>query len=443
MDYLKKADPEISDLVLKEKKRQQETLMMIPSENYASLAVMEALGSCLTNKYAEGYPAKRYYQGQEFIDQIERLTIARAKRAFMVPFANVQALSGAAANFAVYTAVLKPGDKVLSLKMDCGGHLTHGSPASVVSKIYQVVNYGVDDNARIDYQKLAKLAEKEKPKLMIAGYSAYPFLVDWQKFAEISRQSGALLMADIAHLAGLIVSGNYPSPVNFVDIVTTTTHKTLRGPRGAIIMVTQKGLAKDEKLADKINRSVFPGIQGGPHINAIAAIGVALAETEGEGFADYGRTVINNARVLSKEMTNHGLKLVGGGTESHLMLLDLVELGITGNLVAEALEKAGIVVNKNLIPNDPATPFYPSGIRLGTPAVTSRGMGEPEMKQVAGWISLIVSQLRKAKIGLGFNHDDEKIFRNRQEIIREVESIKKISYRVVDICWKFPVKKEY
>lgn len=341
MKYLEKTDKKILQLIKAEKKRQAETLMMIPSENIASQAVEEAVGSCLGNKYAEGYPYKRYYQGQKYVDQIESLVIERAKKAFKVPYVNVQPLSGSPANLAVYLATLKPKDKIMGLGLDHGGHLTHGSKVSASGIFFNSVSYTLGKNGKMDYKAIEKMALKEKPKLIVAGITAYPLQLDFAKFAKIAQRVNAHLMADIAHLAGLVLGGVYPSPVPFVDIVTTTTHKTLRGPRGAIIMVTNKGLKKDPELGKKIDKAVFPGLQGGPHINAIAGIGVALREAQGKQFEVYAKQVVKNSKVLAKELKKYGFDLVAGGTETHLILIDLQNKGVLGNLAAEALEGAG------------------------------------------------------------------------------------------------------
>src|SRR3989344_3982935 len=390
MKYLKKQDKEIADLIKKEIKRQEETLMMIPSENIASSAVEEAVGSQLENKYAEGYAFKRYYQGQEVIDKIETLVIERAKKLFNVPYANVQPYSGSPANFEVYNAVLNPGDKIMGLSLSFGGHLTHGSSASATSKYFRSVQYELGKDGYIDYKNLMQLALKEKPKILVAGTTAYPRTLNWEKFYEIAEKVGAYLLCDISHIAGLIAGGAYPSPVNYSHIITTTTHKTLRGPRGAIIMVTKKGLAKDSLLPKKIDRSVFPQLQGGPHINTIAGIGVALKEASKNSFKIYAKQIINNAKALADTLNKEGFNLVSGGTDSHLILTDLTNYKILGNTAAEGLEEAGIVLNYNTVPFDPNPPFYPSGIRLGTPAITSRGMKEKEMQLIGKIISEVV-----------------------------------------------------
>ena len=384
----------IFDLLGKEKKRQEETLTLIPSENYASKAVCEAVGSCLGNKYAEGYPGRRYYQGMEFVDQIETLAIDRAKKLFGVSHANVQPYSGSPANAAVYFALLNPGDKIMGLKLPHGGHLTHGHPKiTFAGKYFQSVQYEVGEDGLIDYGKLAAQVKEEKPKLIVAGFTAYPRIIDWQKFGEIADSVGAYLLADISHVAGLIVGGVYQTPVPYAHILMTTTHKTLRGPRGAILMVTEKGMKKDPEMGTKIDKAVFPGLQGGPHLNTIAGIAICLEEASIPEFKEYASQVIKNANALAESLLSKGFKLITGGTDSHLLLLDLREKKIDGATAAIALEKAGLVVNKNTIPFDPGSPAKPSGIRLGTPGVTTRGMKEVEMEKIAEWISQVVTNV--------------------------------------------------
>ncbi len=379
---------QIFQLIGKEKKRQQETIDLIPSENFVSGAVLEALGSCLVNKYAEGYPDKRYYQGNLIIDEVENLAIERAKRLFGVPYANVQPYSGSPANQAVYMACCNLGDTVMGMDLSAGGHLTHGSRANFSGKYYRSVFYGVEEQTgMIDYVSVLAIAQKEKPKLIWVGATAYPRFFDWEKCHRIALSVGAYLAADISHYAGLIAGGVYPSPVPFVDVVTSTTHKTLRGPRGAIILVTDQGLQKDQELAKKIQKSVFPGLQGGPHENQIAAIAVCLAEAATGEFKQYAKQVVINSAVLAEELKKNGFNLVSGGTDNHLVLIDLRNKNILGKEAAVVLEKAGIVCNANSIPFDPNPPLNPSGIRLGTPAVTTQGMKEAEMKAVSGLIN--------------------------------------------------------
>ncbi|PIS08762.1 serine hydroxymethyltransferase [Candidatus Beckwithbacteria bacterium CG10_big_fil_rev_8_21_14_0_10_34_10] len=443
MIYLKKVDPQIKALIQKEKKRQSETLMMIPSENMVSKAVEEAVGSCLGNKYAEGYPGKRYYQGQEYIDKIETLVVERVKKAFKVPYANVQPLSGSPANLAVYTALLKPNDKIMGLELAHGGHLTHGDKVSVSGQFFKSVSYKLGKDGFLDYQALEKLVLKEKPKLIIAGITAYPKILDWKKFSLIAKKVKAYLLADIAHLAGLVLGGVYPSPVSFVDVITTTTHKTLRGPRGAIIMVTRKGLKKDPDLDKKIQKAVFPGLQGGPHINSIAGIGVALKEAEKNSFKKYSKQIVLNAKALAKELKKNGFNLISGGTDSHLILIDLSSFKITGNLAAEALEAGGIVLNRNSIPYDSRPPFYPSGIRLGTPGITSREMKEPQMKKIALWMKIIIEEISEIKKKMKISFESEKKKETREKIIKQSKAIKSIIVEVKKLCQKYPIKDFY
>jgi glycine hydroxymethyltransferase len=443
MGYLKKVDPQIFSLIKQEEKRQQETLMIIPSENIASFAVNEAVGSVLGNKYAEGYPYKRYYQGQEFVDQVESLAIERAKKLFKVPFVNVQPYSGSPANLAVILSVLKPGQTIMGLTLASGGHLTHGATASFTGKAFKSVQYDVTKKGLIDYKKVAQLAKKHKPKLIIAGTTAYARVLDWPKFAQIAKNVNAYLLADISHVAGLIVGGAYPSPIPYADIVMTTTHKSLRGPRGAMIMVTRKGLHKDPELGSKINKTVFPGLQGGPHINTIAGIAVALKEDAKPAFKKYAKQVIKNAKTLAKELTNHDWQLVTGGTDSHLLLIDLRNKKLLGNTVAEALEEVGIVLNRNAVPFDTNSPFYPSGIRLGTPGVTSRGMKEKEMKMIAKVMVKTVEAISKAKQKLNLTSEQEKDKQVRQKLIAAVPELKQLRKKIGQLCRKFPLKKVY
>ena len=393
MKFLKSVDSEIFSLTESERKRQEETLMLIPSENYASRAVEEAVGSVLGNKYAEGYPKKRYYQGQEFIDGVELLAIDRAKDLFGVPHANVQPYSGSPANAAVYFNLLKPGDKIMGLQLSSGGHLTHGHPDITFSgKFYKSVQYSVDKDGVIDYDEVEKLAKKEKPKMIVAGTTAYPRTLNFKRFSEIADSVGAYLLADVSHIAGLIVAKAHPSPVRYADVVTTTTHKTLRGPRGAIIMVTRVGLKKDSNLAQKIDKAVFPGLQGGPHINTIGGIAVALKEAGFKRFENYGQQIVKNARILALSLKGHGMEVVTGGTDNHLMVADVRPLNMKGKDAAVLLEKAGVILNYNTIPHDPNPPFNPSGIRMGTPALTSRKMKEREMVMIS---TIIANVLKK------------------------------------------------
>ncbi|MFZ5844895.1 MAG: serine hydroxymethyltransferase, partial [Patescibacteria group bacterium] len=369
---LRRGDPALEKLIKAEAKRQAEVLEMIPSENYASPAVRQALGSVLTNKYSEGYPGRRYYQGNRYIDEIENLAVIRAKKLFGVPHANVQPYSGSPANAAVYFALLNPGDTIMGLKLAAGGHLTHGHPHVTFSgKYFNSVQYDVEEDGTISLEKVADLAVMHKPRIIVVGTTAYPRLYDWQKWKEIADMVRAYLLADISHITGLIIGGVHPSPVAYAEVVMTTTHKTLRGPRGAILMVTDQGLKKDPEMGEKIDKAVFPGLQGGPHDNVTAAIAIALKEATTADFRRYAKQIVKNAKVLARTLLGQGLTLSTGGTDNHLMVIDLRPQGVVGNIVAEALELAYIVVNKNSVPHDPNPPFYPSGIRLGTPAATT------------------------------------------------------------------------
>jgi len=380
LDTLFRTDPEIAQAIANESRRQRNGLELIASENYVSQAVLEAQGSVLTNKYAEGLPGKRYYGGCEYVDVAERHAIERALKLFGAQAANVQPHSGAQANIAVFTALLKPGDSFLGMRLDQGGHLTHGSPVNFSGKWYATHFYGVDpETGRIDYDEVARIARKVQPKLITSGASAYPRIIHFDRLRAIADEVGALLMADIAHTAGLVAAGEHPSPVGHAQIVTTTTHKTLRGPRGGMIM-------SDAEYAKAINSSVFPGTQGGPLMHAIAAKAVAFGEALQPEFKEYARRIRANAQALATGLMERGLKLISGGTDNHLMLVDLTPLGITGAQAEKALDRAGLTVNKNAIPNDSQPPMKTSGIRIGTPAVTTRGMGVTEMAQIAAWI---------------------------------------------------------
>ena len=405
----------IPELIKNEEKRQEETLMMIPSENYASKEVREAVGSVLMNKYSEGYSGKRYYQGNKIVDEIETLAINKAKKLFGVEHVNCQPYSGSPANAEVLFALLNYGDKIMGLKLSSGGHLTHGHPNITFSgKYFTSVQFGTDDNGVIDYDEVEALARKEKPKLLIVGTTAYPLILDWKRLGEIADSIGAWFVADISHIAGLILSDVYPSPVPYGHIVTTTTHKTLRGPRGAMIMITKKGIEKDSEVAVKIDRAVFPGLQGGPHNNTTAGIAIALSEAERPSFRQYGKQIVSNAKVLAAELKKGGLNIVTGGTECHLLVVDLTSRNLGGKEIAQALEAAGIITNKNTVPGD-KSPFYPSGIRLGTPAITTRGMQEKEMEIIAKWILEVIK-----------NPTDEKLQR-------------RIAQEVKNLCKNFPV----
>ena len=380
MDFVTAFDPELGRMIEAEYKRQARNIELIASENIVSEAVMAAMGSVLTNKYAEGYPGKRYYGGCECVDEVENLAIRRVCQLFGAKYANVQPHSGAQANMAVYQALCKPGDTVLGMSLDNGGHLTHGSPVNQSGLLYNIVPYGVDENGLIDYDALRALAKKEQPKMIIAGASAYPRAIDFAKFAEIAHEVGAYLFVDMAHIAGLVAAGLHQSPVPYADVVTTTTHKTLRGPRGGVI------LTNDEELAKKFNKAIFPGTQGGPLEHVIAAKAVCFGEALRPEFKAYQQNVVTNARVLANALQKQGFDLVGGGTDNHLMLIDLRKTGVTGKELQRRLDEVYITANKNAIPNDPESPFVTSGMRIGTPAVTTRGFGAPEMLRIAEFI---------------------------------------------------------
>ena len=406
----------ILQLIQKETKRQEETLMMIPSENYTYAEVREAVGSSLMHKYSEGYSHKRYYQGNEFIDEIEDEAVARAKKLFGVEHVNVQPYSGSPANAAVYFALMEVGDTLMGMNLSSGGHLTHGHPKITFSgKYFNSVQYGVDKQGFIDFEHLRKLAKKHKPKVIVAGITAYPRVLDWEAFSKIADEVGSYLVADISHIAGLVAAGVHPSPAKHAHVVTTTTHKTLRGPRGAMIMVTKKGVEKDKDLSRKIDRAVFPGLQGGPHNNQTAGIALALKKAESEDFEKYALKTVKNAYVLGEALEEYGFDLVTGGTDNHLLLIDLRSKKMKGKEFAIALEKAGIVTNYNSVPNDDSQPMDPSGLRLGTPALTVRGMGEKEMQLIARWIFEVSENMNSDK------------------------KLKEINKKVKELCGKFPI----
>ncbi|MDE2312195.1 MAG: serine hydroxymethyltransferase [Patescibacteria group bacterium] len=437
---IQRQDPEIYGFLQQESVRQKDGLELIPSENYTSPAVMEAMGSILTNKYSEGYAKRRYYGGNEFIDDIEMLAIARAKKLFGVAHANVQPYSGSPANLAVYMATCQPGDVVLGLNLPDGGHLTHGWKVSATGVFYKTFGYHVKDDGRVDFDELRQLARQHKPKLIWCGATAYVYQIEYEQFAEIADEVGAFLAADIAHVAGLIVAGAHPTPAHYAHIITTTTHKTLRGPRGGMIMVTDKGAQKDPLLAERIDKAIFPGLQGGPHDHQTAAIAIALQEAAAEGFKDYGRQIVKNAQALAESLAKHGLKLVSGGTENHLLLLDLVPLlGPGGGVFAqEALEAAGMTTNKNTIPKDPASPFYPSGVRLGSPALTTRGFKEAEMRQVGDWIARALEQIKSYR--LPEKKEERAAYINKFKVeIKNNLRLKEIRGEIKDLCKNFPV----
>jgi glycine hydroxymethyltransferase len=385
---LARTDPAIARLIDDEARRQRDSIRLIPSENYASRAVIEATGSVLTNKYSEGYPGRRYYEGQRYIDQIEELAIERARQVFRVDHANVQPYSGSVANLAVYLAFAEPGDTIMGMGLPMGGHLTHGHNVSVSGKWFRAVHYGVGrESGRVDFDEVARIAREERPKLIFCGGTAVPRTIEFDRFAEIADEIGAVLVADIAHIAGLVAGGAHPSPVGHAPVVTTTTHKTLRGPRGAMVMCT-------EDHATAIDKAVFPGLQGGPHDHVTAAIAVALEEASRPEFADYAQRVVVNAKALAAELLELGFDLVSGGTDNHLILIDLTSRGVPGKVASQALDRALIETNYNTVPFDPRKPFDPSGLRIGTPSVTTRGMGPDEMVAIAQMIDRGVAAAR-------------------------------------------------
>lgn len=385
LEEIKKVDPEIAQAIVDEQNRQNSHIELIASENWVSKAVMAAMGSVLTNKYAEGYPGKRYYGGCECVDEVENLAIERAKKLFGCDYANVQPHSGAQANMAVQFAVCNPGDTIMGMNLDHGGHLTHGSPVNMSGKWFKIVPYGVNDEGFIDYDKLREIALEAKPKMIIAGASAYARTIDFKKFREVADEVGAVLMVDMAHIAGLVAAGLHPSPIPYADVVTTTTHKTLRGPRGGLILSNQEA-------ADRFNfnKAIFPGIQGGPLMHVIAAKAVCFEEALSDDFKVYQKGIVDNAQALCKGLQERGIKIVSNGTDNHLMLVDLTNFGLTGKAVEKLLDSANITCNKNTIPNDPQSPFVTSGVRLGTPAVTSRGMNVQDMDVIAEAIAMVI-----------------------------------------------------
>ena len=429
MREMNKIDQEVSNLINKELIRQKEVLNLIPSENYVSKAVLQACGSILNNKYSEGYPKKRYYQGHAFIDDIELLAIERAKKLFNAEHANVQPYSGSPANMAVYHALLKPGDKILGMRLDMGGHLTHGHTVNFSSKYFKSVQYPVDQQTELlDMNQILTLAKQEKPKIIVSGATAYPRTIDFKAFHEIAEEVGAYSFADISHIAGLIIGNQHPSPFPFTDVVMTTTHKTIRGPRGAIILckkedrlaniegLDEKEAEKEKSLSQKIDRAVFPGLQGGPHDHIIAGKAIAFKEALQPDFQLYAEQIVRNAKALAETLMENNIKLVTNGTDNHLILIDLRPIGIgLGKPIAVSLEKAGICTNYNTVPYDPSTPFKPSGIRIGTPILTTRGMKEPEMKMIGDWMARIIKS------------PDDK------------DPQQKIKHEVKELCAEFPV----
>ncbi|MCX5636050.1 MAG: serine hydroxymethyltransferase [Planctomycetota bacterium] len=410
---LERYDPLIYELIRQEEARQSGSIRLIPSENYISKAVMQASGSCLTNKYAEGYPGRRYYEGQQVTDLIEKTAQDRARKIFKADYANVQPYSGSVANLAAYLALAKPGDTIMGLALPHGGHLTHGWNVSVSGKIFKSVQYGVNpDTGRFDYDQIRELARKNKPRIIISGATAYPRQIEFDIFGDISKEVGAYHVSDIAHISGLVVAGIHKSPVPYADIVSTTTHKTLRGPRGGMLLCRAEH-------SEKVDKSVFPGLQGGPHMHTMTAVAVALAEADTPEFVEYAKQIVKNAKALSEKLLEYGFNLVSGGTDNHLMLIDLRNKGIPGKKLAKALDRARIETNYNSIPNDPAPPFNPSGLRIGTPAITTRGMKEEQARGIAYFINKIVE-----------NIDNETV-------------IEEVGKDVLLLCSQFPVPEHF
>jgi glycine hydroxymethyltransferase len=410
---LEQYDPQIYELIRQEEVRQSGSIRLIPSENYVSRAVMMATSSCLTNKYAEGYPGKRYYEGQQVTDLIEKVAQDRAKKIFKADHANVQPYSGSVANLAAYAALIEPHDTIMGMSLIHGGHLTHGWKVSLTSKFFNSVSYEIDtQTGRLDYDKIRDLAKKHHPKVIISGATAYPRTIDFEIFGQIAKEVGAYHVSDIAHIAGLVVAGIHKSPVPYADIVSTTTHKTLRGPRGGMLLCRAE-------LADRVDRAVFPGLQGGPHMHTLTAIAVALAEADTPEFVAYAKQIVANAKALAEKLLECGFNLVSGGTDNHLMLIDLRNKGIPGKKLAKALDRARIVTNYNTVPGDTAPPFNPSGLRLGTPAITTRGMKEPEAQQIAAFIHRVTENIDKESV------------------------IEEVSKEVLLLCSRFPVPEHF
>lgn len=439
---IEKTDPEIYKLIKLEEKRQIEGLELIPSENYVSRAVREAVGSVFENKYAEGYPGKRYYTGNIAVDELETICQNRAKKLFDVPYVNVQPYSGSPANLEIFGAVCEPGDIVLSQLLSHGGHLSMGQTASYTSRFYKAEFYHLTKDGEVDFEELSKLAKKFRPKIIWSGGTAYTHIFKWDKYAKIADSVGAYFIADISHIAGLIAGGAHPSPVPYCHIVMTTTHKTLRGPRGALIMVTRKGLKKNPELPKKIDYSIFPGHQGGPHMNKIAGIAVALKEASTDKFKKYAEQIVKNSNILAEEFTRMGYKLIGNGSKNHMVWLNLTNKGIEGWHAHVTLEIANIYGNKQTIPSDPKSPFFPSGYRIGTPAVTTRGMKEAEMKKIAGFINEGIEICRRLNI-YDINTNDKvknKIAREKYfKAAKKDKALLDLKTRVIKFAKKFPV----
>lgn len=437
---MKLSDQQILRLITQEHKRQKEGLELIPSENFTSSAVREVMGSILTNKYSEGYPRKRYYGGNEYIDEIELLAQERAKKLFGVPHVNVQPYSGSPANFAVYVALLQPGDTIMGLNLTDGGHLTHGWKVSATAMFYKSVPYHTTADGRVNLKEVRKLAKEHKPKLIWCGATAYPFEYEFEEFAKIADEVGSYLATDIAHVVGLVIGGVHKSPVKYAHIVTTTTHKTLRGPRGGMIMVTEKGLKKDPELPQKIDKAVFPGLQGGPHDHQTGAIAVALGEAATPAFTAYAKQIVKNSKSLAATLMKRGITLIGNGTENHLLLINLVPtLGPGGGIFAQlALDRVHMTMNKNTIPQEPSSPFFPSGVRLGTPAVTTRGMKEKEMEKIGNWIGDVLQEISEFRLPDTKEERTPYIEAAKKKITKS-KKLKEIAKQVKLFSRKFPL----
>ncbi|KKS98489.1 MAG: glycine hydroxymethyltransferase, glycine hydroxymethyltransferase [Candidatus Gottesmanbacteria bacterium GW2011_GWA2_43_14] len=437
---IRETDKVLSAYIQEESHRQKYGLEMIPSENYVSDAVLEAMGSILTNKYSEGYPGKRYYGGNEFIDKIELLTKERAEKLFKTVHANVQPYSGSPANLAVYLATCQPGDTVMGLDLTHGGHLTHGWKVSATGIFFNTVMYHVTREGRVDFNEVKELVKKFKPKLIWTGATAYVYQYEFDKFAEIADSCGAYFAADIAHTAGLVIGGAHLDPSPFAHIITTTTHKTLRGPRGGMIMVTKKGVKKDPDLPQKVDKAVFPGLQGGPHDHTTAAIALALKEAEKASFKVYAKLIVKNSQALARQLIKNGLKLVGNGTENHMVLMDLIPVfGPGGGFFAQyALDRVGITLNKNTIPGEPMSPFYPSGVRLGTPALTTRGLKEKDLIRVADWIGLVLNEVTGSKLP-GDKDERKDYLENYRRKVDRSANLGKIKKEINHFAGKFPI----
>ncbi len=433
-------DEAIEKLIKAEARRQIEKIGLIPSENHCSDDVHAALATVLNSKYSEGYPGRRYYEGNQNIDEIENLARDRVKKLFGVPYVNVQPYSGSPANSAIYFALMEPGDTLMGLKLAMGGHLTHGHPKVTFSgKYFNSVQYGVGHDAHIDFDEMKRLARQHKPKVIVAGITAYPFQLDFKKFREVADEVGAWLVADVSHVTGLILGGEHPSPVPYADVIMTTTHKTFRGPRGAMILVTERGLARDPELGNKMDSAIIPGLQGGPHNATTAGIAIAAAEAARPGYKRYIQQIRKNANTLAKSLKDNGLKLVGDGTENHLMLVDLTEFSDgLGTQVAYAMDVAGMYANRNTIPYEPCSPFYPSGVRLGTPLVTTRGMKEAEMEQIGKWIARVVKHVKTSELPKDKSERARFIDKFKKQADKD-KTLLSIQHEVAEVAQKFPL----